>query len=83
MSTSLDDPEACLRRLAAGSETFDRDALREFEDALDRAVKGLVGALYDAVPEEYVDGAIDDAVDDFEWTLRRDLARLRARKGER
>jgi hypothetical protein len=86
-------------RPAAGSETIDRYALREFEDALDRAVNELIGAFYDAVPAEYfdveldaddrripgglrdADGAIDDAVHDFEWTLNRELARLRARKG--
>jgi hypothetical protein len=85
----------------AGAETIDRDALREFEDAVDRAAKEFIGALYDAVPAEYfdleldddgrcisgglcdADGAFDDAANDFEWTLKRELARLRARKDVR
>jgi hypothetical protein len=70
-------------RLGDGSETIGRADLREFEDALDRAVKELVDALYDSVPAEYFDVKLDDAVDDFEWTLRRELARLRARKDAR
>jgi hypothetical protein len=70
-------------RLGGGSETTGREDLREFEDALDRAVKELVDALYDSVPAEYFGLKLDDAVDDFEWTLRRELTRLRARKGAR